>query len=203
MPAHGVLAAAREQLRYLAAHPDAPDHAERIEALVASPEPLIRLLGERIGGQAGHGPLLELLTRRYYKIVALEDVRSSRLDGRQLVTARYSLEGRWVQPDCDARRGRGVARGRRGCRCVGVRCPHLRSRRRLVPSLERAAARYRHDGRRTGRRAQRGAARPRRCGAWRWQWQWAVGLAPTCITSCSAPPRGAFTKSASPASCTR
>jgi acetyl/propionyl-CoA carboxylase alpha subunit/acetyl-CoA carboxylase carboxyltransferase component len=92
-----VLAAAREQLRYLAAHPETPDHAERIDALVASPEPLIRLLGERVGGEAGHGPLLELLTRRYYKIVALEEVRSSRLDGRQLLTARYSLEGRWVR----------------------------------------------------------------------------------------------------------
>jgi acetyl/propionyl-CoA carboxylase alpha subunit/acetyl-CoA carboxylase carboxyltransferase component len=92
-----VLTAAREQLLYLAAHPDAPDHADRIDALVASPEPLIRLLGERIGGRAGHGPLLELLTRRYYKIVPLEEVRSLRLDGRQLVTARYSLDGRWVQ----------------------------------------------------------------------------------------------------------
>ena len=91
-----VLAAAREQLRQLAADPDAPDQAERIDALVASPEPLIRLLGERIGGTAGHGPLLELLTRRYYKIVALEEVLSLRLDGRQLVTARYSLDGRWV-----------------------------------------------------------------------------------------------------------
>jgi acetyl/propionyl-CoA carboxylase alpha subunit/acetyl-CoA carboxylase carboxyltransferase component len=90
------LAAAREQLRYLAAHPDAADHAERIDALVASPEPLIRLLGERIGGPEGHGPLLELLTRRYYKIVALEQVRLSRLDGRQFVTARYSLEGRSI-----------------------------------------------------------------------------------------------------------
>jgi acetyl/propionyl-CoA carboxylase alpha subunit/acetyl-CoA carboxylase carboxyltransferase component len=92
-----VIAAAREQLRYLAAHPDAPDHAERMDALVASPQPLIRLLAERIGGRAGHGPLLEVLTRRYYKIVPLEEVRSLRLDGRQLVTARYSLEGRWVQ----------------------------------------------------------------------------------------------------------
>jgi acetyl/propionyl-CoA carboxylase alpha subunit/acetyl-CoA carboxylase carboxyltransferase component len=91
-----VLAAAREQLGYLAAHPDAPDHAERIEALVASPEPLIRLLSERIGGRAGHGPLLELLTRRYYKIVPLQDVRALRRDGRQLVTARYSLAGRRV-----------------------------------------------------------------------------------------------------------
>jgi acetyl/propionyl-CoA carboxylase alpha subunit/acetyl-CoA carboxylase carboxyltransferase component len=92
-----VLAAAREQLGYLAAHPDATDHAERIDALVASPQPLIRLLGESIGGQSGHGPLLELLTRRYYKIVPLDEVRSLRRDGRQLVTARYSLDGRWVR----------------------------------------------------------------------------------------------------------
>jgi acetyl/propionyl-CoA carboxylase alpha subunit/acetyl-CoA carboxylase carboxyltransferase component len=92
-----VLAAAREQLQYLAAHPDAPDHAERIEALVASPVPLIRLLAERIGGRAGHGPLVELLARRYYKIVPLEEVRSLRVDGRQLVTARYPLGGRSVQ----------------------------------------------------------------------------------------------------------
>ncbi|HWF35227.1 MAG TPA: carboxyl transferase domain-containing protein [Solirubrobacteraceae bacterium] len=92
-----VLAAARQQLRYLAAHPDAPDRAERVEALVASPEPLIRLLGERIGGQEGHGPLLELLTRRYYKIRPLEEMRSLRLDGRQFLTARYSLDGRRVE----------------------------------------------------------------------------------------------------------
>jgi acetyl/propionyl-CoA carboxylase alpha subunit/acetyl-CoA carboxylase carboxyltransferase component len=92
-----VLASAREQLRYLAAHPDAPDHAERIEALVASPEPLIRLLAERIGGTDGHRPLLELLTRRYYKIVPLEEMRWSRVDGRQLVTVGYSIDGRRVQ----------------------------------------------------------------------------------------------------------
>jgi acetyl/propionyl-CoA carboxylase alpha subunit/acetyl-CoA carboxylase carboxyltransferase component len=92
-----VLAAARQQLRYLAAHPDAPDHAERIEALVASPEPLARLLAERIEGREGDAPLLELLTRRYYRIRPLEEMRSLRLDGRQFVTARYSLDGRRVQ----------------------------------------------------------------------------------------------------------
>ena len=53
---------------YLAAHPDAPDRAERIDAMVSSPEPLIRLLAERIGGRDGQAPLLEVLTRRYYKI---------------------------------------------------------------------------------------------------------------------------------------
>ena len=92
-----VLAAARQQLGYLAAHPDAPDRAERIEALVASPEPLTRLLAERIGDREGDGPLLELLTRRYYKIRPLEDMRSSCLDGRQVVSAQYSLDGQRVQ----------------------------------------------------------------------------------------------------------
>jgi acetyl/propionyl-CoA carboxylase alpha subunit/acetyl-CoA carboxylase carboxyltransferase component len=92
-----VLAAAREQLRYLADHPDAHDHAERIEALVASPEPLTRLVGERIGGREGDGPLLELLTRRYYKIRPLEGLRLVRVDERQVVTAGYSLDGQRVQ----------------------------------------------------------------------------------------------------------
>jgi acetyl/propionyl-CoA carboxylase alpha subunit/acetyl-CoA carboxylase carboxyltransferase component len=92
-----VLASAREQLGYLAAHPDAPDHAERIETLVASPEPLIGLLAERIGGPDGDRALLELLTRRYYKIVALEEMSWSRPDGRQFATVSYSLDGRRVQ----------------------------------------------------------------------------------------------------------
>ena len=91
-----VLADAREHLRYLAAHPDAHDHAKRIEALVASPQPLTRLLGERIGEGEGDGPLLELLTRRYYKIRPLENLRSSRLGGMRFVTASYSLDGRRV-----------------------------------------------------------------------------------------------------------
>ncbi len=91
-----VLATVREQLGYLAAHPDAPDYADRIEALVESPQPLIRLLAERIGGGEGHEPMLELLTRRYYKIYPLADVRSHLRDGRQFLTARYAADGRDV-----------------------------------------------------------------------------------------------------------
>ena len=91
------LAAAREELGYLVAHPEAPDYADRIEALVASPHTLIRLLGERIGGDQGHEPMLELLTRRYYRIRPLEDVRTLRRDGRQFVTAHYAHDGRQVQ----------------------------------------------------------------------------------------------------------
>jgi acetyl/propionyl-CoA carboxylase alpha subunit/acetyl-CoA carboxylase carboxyltransferase component len=87
----------REQLSYLVAHPGAPDSAERIEGLVASPHTLIRLLGERIGSEEGNEPMVELLTRRYYRIRALEDLQSFNRDGRQFVTAGYEHDGRRVE----------------------------------------------------------------------------------------------------------
>ena len=46
-----VYADVREHLRYLDAHPDAPDRAERIAAMVRSTEPLVRLLGQRLGAR--------------------------------------------------------------------------------------------------------------------------------------------------------
>ena len=65
-----VYAAVRGHLRYLDAHPDAPDRAERIAAMVRSSEPLVRLLGQRIASAGDEPrptrPLLEVLTRRYY-----------------------------------------------------------------------------------------------------------------------------------------
>jgi len=91
-----VFAAVREQLSHLAAHPEAPDYAERLEALVDSPQPLIRLLAERIGAEDGHEPMLELLIRRHYRIAALEEVRSHVLEGRAFLTARYADDGRDV-----------------------------------------------------------------------------------------------------------
>jgi hypothetical protein len=71
-----VYAGVRQHLRYLDEHPDAPDRPERIAAMVASPEPLVRLLGQRIGRpDSDLGPLLEVLSRRYYRNRALADVR--------------------------------------------------------------------------------------------------------------------------------
>jgi acetyl/propionyl-CoA carboxylase alpha subunit/acetyl-CoA carboxylase carboxyltransferase component len=62
-----VYAAVRADLRYLDANPDAPDRADRIQAMVASSEPLVRLIGQRIRlAGTDHAPLLEVLTRRYY-----------------------------------------------------------------------------------------------------------------------------------------
>jgi acetyl/propionyl-CoA carboxylase alpha subunit/acetyl-CoA carboxylase carboxyltransferase component len=86
-------AGVREHLRYLDQHPDAADRPERIAAMVASPEPLVRLLSQRIGRDgADLGPLLEVLTRRYYRTRGLEDLRSFRVDGRPFVTTEYDLE---------------------------------------------------------------------------------------------------------------
>ena len=90
-----VYAGVREQLQYLDEHPNAADYTQRIEALAASPEPLIRLLAQRIGiSSSGLEPMLEVLTRRYYKMRRLEDVRSFRLEGRQFVTGAFELRGK-------------------------------------------------------------------------------------------------------------
>jgi acetyl/propionyl-CoA carboxylase alpha subunit/acetyl-CoA carboxylase carboxyltransferase component len=84
-------AAVRADLRYLDSQPDAPDRAERIQAMVATAEPLVRLIGQRIERSTGdHAPLLEVLTRRYYGNRRLADVTACDVMGRRFVTATYS-----------------------------------------------------------------------------------------------------------------
>jgi acetyl/propionyl-CoA carboxylase alpha subunit/acetyl-CoA carboxylase carboxyltransferase component len=76
------------------ARDDTATTVEKIEALVASPEPLIRLLAQRIGRPTPEpDPLLEVLTRRYYRSRNLEDVRSFLLDGHTSVSATYEVNG--------------------------------------------------------------------------------------------------------------
>ncbi|MFC5008114.1 biotin carboxylase N-terminal domain-containing protein [Dactylosporangium cerinum] len=83
-----VYAAVREDLHHLDHNPDAPDRAERIQAMVASAEPLVRLIGQRIGRPGrDHAPLLEVLTRRYYGNRALSDVQLREVAGCRFVTA--------------------------------------------------------------------------------------------------------------------
>ncbi|MGC0416918.1 acetyl/propionyl-CoA carboxylase alpha subunit/acetyl-CoA carboxylase carboxyltransferase component [Embleya sp. AB8] len=86
-----VYAAVRADLRHLDEYPDAPDRAERIQAMVASPEPLIRLIGQRIGrpGQRS-APLLEVLTRRYYGNRGLSEVTEVERAGCRFVTAEHT-----------------------------------------------------------------------------------------------------------------
>jgi len=87
-------AGVRQQLAYLDEHQGAPDYAQRIQTMMACPEPLIRLLAQRVGvDSSGLEPMLEVLTRRYYKIRTLEDVSAFQRKGRQFVTGEYELGG--------------------------------------------------------------------------------------------------------------
>ncbi|MEU5861976.1 carboxyl transferase domain-containing protein [Nonomuraea sp. NPDC047529] len=86
-----VYAAVRDELRHLDRDPDAPDRAERIQAMVASSEPLVRLLGQRIGRpERDLAPLLEVLTRRYYGNRGLSQVATSDSAGCRFVTAEHT-----------------------------------------------------------------------------------------------------------------
>jgi acetyl/propionyl-CoA carboxylase alpha subunit/acetyl-CoA carboxylase carboxyltransferase component len=89
-----VYAGVRKHLSYLDAHPDAPDRAERIAAMVASAEPLVRLLGQRIGREgAGLAPMLEVLTRRYYYGTrSLHGLRATEAAGCTFVVAEHDDE---------------------------------------------------------------------------------------------------------------
>ena len=84
----------RRHLRHLDANPDAPDREQRIAEMVASPEPLVRLLGQRIGRPGlDPGPLLEVLSRRYYREHGLQEVETGTAGGHAFVTAGYDLDG--------------------------------------------------------------------------------------------------------------
>lgn len=83
-----VYAAVRTELRYLDQHPDAADRAERIQAMITGSQPLVRLIGQRIGRPGrDHAPLLEVLTRRYYGNRRLTGVAVRDAAGCRLLTA--------------------------------------------------------------------------------------------------------------------
>ncbi len=89
-----VLAEAERLLARLDVAPDSEDYARRIDALVASPQPLVGLLAQRFGPPGrGPEPALEVLTRRYYRVRRLENVRSGTLEGRPCVRGDFELAG--------------------------------------------------------------------------------------------------------------
>jgi acetyl/propionyl-CoA carboxylase alpha subunit/acetyl-CoA carboxylase carboxyltransferase component len=71
--------------------PTDPARAERIDAIVAAAEPILGVFGER-----HHAAMLEVMTRRYYRIRPLRDVTLSDRGGRPLLTATYTHEGQDV-----------------------------------------------------------------------------------------------------------
>ncbi len=93
-----VYAAVRDELRHLDHNPDAPDRAERIQAMVAGSEPLVRLIGQRIGRPGrDQAPLLEVLTRRYYGNRGLAEVGTRDVGGCRFVTAEHTGTGGLTQ----------------------------------------------------------------------------------------------------------
>ena len=91
-------AGVRAHLRYLDAHPDAADRAERIAEMVACPEPLVRILGQRMQREgADLGPLLEVMAGRYYREQSLSDVEIRPVTGFPCLTAQYELDAERVR----------------------------------------------------------------------------------------------------------
>ncbi|GAC1518019.1 MAG: biotin carboxylase N-terminal domain-containing protein [Acidimicrobiales bacterium] len=94
--ADDVLAQMRQHLETLDADPDPATRAAEVEVLVNCAQPVLSLLAER-DPQGDHiEPMLEILTRRYYKIRALVDVRAGIIENRNVVTARYERGDRTV-----------------------------------------------------------------------------------------------------------
>ncbi|MCW2647947.1 MAG: Carbamoyl-phosphate synthase chain ATP-binding protein [Pseudonocardiales bacterium] len=90
-----VLAGVRDEVTSLAADPGAADRADRIEALAAIPERVVRFLAERLeDGVPADEPLLEVLIRRHYREYHLEDLRSPHVHGRPFAVADYVLDQR-------------------------------------------------------------------------------------------------------------
>ena len=81
----------RGHLAALASRRERPDHAELMRLLVDCPRPLIDLMAE-LGDEDAASQrhlLIEVLTRRYYQIRPVQQVRSFSRDGRAYVTADY------------------------------------------------------------------------------------------------------------------
>jgi acetyl/propionyl-CoA carboxylase alpha subunit/acetyl-CoA carboxylase carboxyltransferase component len=93
-----VYAQAEEHLAHLAADPEAHDRHERIRALVECPQPLVSLIAGRFttADIALRQLMLEVLTRRYYRIQTLSDLRSVGVNGQRCTSAEYDEDGKRV-----------------------------------------------------------------------------------------------------------
>ncbi len=82
-------------LTYLTAHPETESRRERIDALVTCPQPLQALLTSRFptASDMMQRLMLEVLTRRYYRIRLLQEVETTTVDGQTFATASYDFEG--------------------------------------------------------------------------------------------------------------
>jgi acetyl-CoA carboxylase carboxyltransferase component/biotin carboxyl carrier protein len=93
------MADADAHIAALAGNPGDEERAGHIEGLVRCPQPLAGLCSERLLEAAPdlQAALLEVLLRRFYRIRALEDVRTDAVDEHLVATAGYDREGRRLQ----------------------------------------------------------------------------------------------------------
>src|SRR4051794_16066128 len=94
-----VLAGVSDRLAALAAEPDAPDHAARVEELASIPEQIVRFLADRLHTEPGaalpqHEPMLEVLIRRHYREHELHGLHTFVAAGRPFAVADYTLDDR-------------------------------------------------------------------------------------------------------------
>ena len=68
--------------------PDPEVRAAQIDAIVAAGDPILGVFAER-----HHPVMLEVMTRRYYRIRALRNVQVTERSGRPLLTAEYAHDG--------------------------------------------------------------------------------------------------------------
>jgi acetyl/propionyl-CoA carboxylase alpha subunit/acetyl-CoA carboxylase carboxyltransferase component len=90
-----VLAGVRDEVTALAADDEAPDRAERMDALAKIPEQIVRFLAERLeGGVPEREPMLEVLVRRHYREHDLHDLRAVSRADRTFAVADSTLDDR-------------------------------------------------------------------------------------------------------------
>ncbi|MEW6731647.1 MAG: carboxyl transferase domain-containing protein [Acidobacteriota bacterium] len=85
-------------LDYLVSHPAAYDYMDRLDALVKCSQPLVSLFSSLFdhANYATGRLMLEVLTRRYYRIRPLEKLNSIDIDGKSFATAEYAYEGKLI-----------------------------------------------------------------------------------------------------------
>jgi acetyl/propionyl-CoA carboxylase alpha subunit/acetyl-CoA carboxylase carboxyltransferase component len=89
---------AERHLAYLAAHPDAEDRAARIQMLVQCPHLLASLFASHFpaADYSLRHTMIEVLTRRYYKIRKLLNPSSAITDGHCYVSDEYDYQGKRI-----------------------------------------------------------------------------------------------------------
>src|SRR5579859_4001312 len=89
---------AEEHLNYLSANPQASDRRTRIHALLECPQLLAGLFASRFftADSAQQLTMLEVLTRRYYRICTLENPISSEAAGHPCFSVEYEDEGKRI-----------------------------------------------------------------------------------------------------------